>query len=401
MSPKRSAHHLILLVGSNPLPNYIAALMLTPKTVNLIYTEETEENKERLEGLLKKKVPGIEFHETKIRDATNPTDVRDAFENFPSSEEIHLHYSGGTKVMAAHAHTAFKSKGGIDENASYLAERRGVLVFDDGDERPIADELTLDDIFTLHGITRKNKSNSGDGGSPPNYEDAQAISESVVIKKCPKSIPKQLYQMLGKNDQPSSELPFEEAKSSADQLKEQLSQILSTDETAQAIEKMLDRFMACLAKNYQQTYERWVKFFRGVWLEYYLAKAIRGLNVGTVDQGITCRRVNGREFEIDVAVVRQYRLYVVSCTTASDLPTCKQKLFEVTIRARQLGGDLARSALVCLLDGAANGQAKVDCLRRDIKDIWNSPNTPRVFAFDDIISWVKGSTESLKEWLDS
>lgn len=42
---KRQAEHLILLVGSNPLPNFLATSVLKPKSVQLVYSSETEQVK--------------------------------------------------------------------------------------------------------------------------------------------------------------------------------------------------------------------------------------------------------------------------------------------------------------------------------------------------------------------
>jgi len=128
-------------------------------------------------------------------------------------------------------------------------------------------------------------------------------------------------------------------------------------------------------------------------------------NASEVTIGMNCVRENGRHFEIDVAVVRGHRLYVISCTQSARLADCKGKLFEVSMRARQLGGDLARSAVVCLLNGSDKKGPYVDQLRHDIEDIWDAPNTPKVFGFDDLREWsgIAGGAgvESLKKWLES
>ncbi|MEO6063761.1 MAG: hypothetical protein ABIQ99_17655, partial [Thermoflexales bacterium] len=67
------------------------------------------------------------------------------------------------------------------------------------------------------------------------------------------------------------------------------------------------------------------------------------------DYGMNFKVKGGHEttFEFDVAALRGYRLYAFSCTVdAKDKPT-KMKLFEAYQRARQLGGEEARVALVC------------------------------------------------------
>ena len=46
----RNVKHLALLVGSSPLPNYLAVQMLRPQKLWPIYTPETKEVKDRLIG---------------------------------------------------------------------------------------------------------------------------------------------------------------------------------------------------------------------------------------------------------------------------------------------------------------------------------------------------------------
>jgi len=156
----------------------------------------------------------------------------------------------------------------------------------------------------------------------------------------------------------------------------------------------------------EKQYKKWCKFLSGGWLEIWCGTLVREvLNGSEVYVGIDCKRLNGRQFEIDVAVVRGHRLYVISCTTDNKIGMCKSKLFEVALRARQLGGDLARSALVCLLHGGDGRGPYVAQLRQDVTDIWDAPNTPQVFGLDDLREWAgtngRPDTVSLKEWLES
>ncbi len=86
-----------------------------------------------------------------IDDATDVRKIRDAC---GSLQVDHLHYSGGTKPMAAHARGTFKL---ADSQASYIDERKGLLRFDDGYDIPLRDrdlKLTLDLVLALHGAAR-------------------------------------------------------------------------------------------------------------------------------------------------------------------------------------------------------------------------------------------------------
>ena len=180
---------LILLVGSNPLPNYLAACALRPSRVALVHTEETRDAKDRLRRELAQALGnGVTIEDSFVEDATCATTVRRVLDPLMPSNggrDVSLNYTGGTKVMAAHARLAFSSGGGRPEHASYLDEggrdKNGVdhqprLRFDDGNSTPLSDypetSFTLAPLLALHGITHKPR----EATSPaPTSEDAREI----------------------------------------------------------------------------------------------------------------------------------------------------------------------------------------------------------------------------------
>lgn len=148
-SPQGHPKSLVVLVGSNPLPNYLAACALRPNCVALVYTEETKDAKDRLRRELARALGDhVAFDESFVKDATCVTTVRRALDALVSSNgdrDVLLNYTGGTKVMAAHARMAFSSSGGRPEHASYLDEgdshRQARLRFDHGKSEPLSDYL--------------------------------------------------------------------------------------------------------------------------------------------------------------------------------------------------------------------------------------------------------------------
>lgn len=383
---QRTCIHLLLLVGSNPFPNYLAALIYRPQSIRLFYSPETEEVKNYLRKGLETKLAGLSLDEKCIEDATSAPRVREAFSTVPDG--AHLHYTGGTKIMAAHARMAFRDAGGGNEHASYLDERRGVLRFDDGYEIELSRQsfqLGLDEVLGLHGIKRIPKNEQFD--SPPTEQDAGEIATAVLGKP---ELAGTLYKIRDDNGKPRT---FQNAK----QNPVVLSGLLNTDLSISRIPE--DNWT-------KETYEGWRDFLGGGWLEVWCNKLVHGILGGSeVSVGVDCKRANNREFEIDLAIVRGHRLYVISCTTDATIRGCKPKLFEVAMRARQLGGDLTRSALVCLLNGSNPKGPYVDQLRDDVTDIWGAPNTPQVFGLDDLREWAgiggEPNTGSLKQWLDT
>jgi len=384
---ERTCDYLLLLVGSNPLPNYITALILKPRSIRLFYSPETEKVKKHLWEALTTGLSSAHLDETCIEDVTSAAKVRQAFGSIPS--DAHLHYTGGTKIMAAHARMAFRESGGKDEQASYLDERKGVLRFDDGYEKDLSRQqftLTLNDVLALHAIKRISEDHLQPDG--PAGEDAGIIAGAVLNDP---SLAKRLYGIH--RDEKNKRRSFEKAKADAVILDELVPGDLSVRRIPEAHWK-------------RQTYENWLDFLGGGWLETWCSALVRQIVDGDeIAVGIECKLANWRQCEIDVALVRGHRLYVISCTTDTKTGLCKSKLFEVAMRARQLGGDLARSALVCLLHGSDAKGAFVDQLRNDVADVWDAPNTPQVFGLDELKEWAgiggRPNMDSLRRWLDS
>jgi hypothetical protein len=152
-------------------------------------------------------------------------------------------------------------------------------------------------------------------------------------------------------------------------------------------------------------FKQWSKFIGGEWLEEWLGERIRTLRL-TPEPEVTVgfdafRGQQAAQLEIDVAVIRGHRSYFISCTTDRRKTICKSKLFEIAVRSRQLGGDLARAALVCLADDEV-----VKALQNDVNDLWGAGNTTRVFGISDVRQWSdcdgkQPNCNSLKSWLES
>jgi hypothetical protein len=125
----------------------------------------------------------------------------------------------------------------------------------------------------------------------------------------------------------------------------------------------------------------------GKWIECAVLAALReqadALALHESGWGLDEVTGDGRtlKFEIDAVALRGYQLFAFSCSNASDRKgdhkELKLKLFEALIRARQLGGDEARVALVCCRQ---NPQDLEDEVRRDI----DPDGRTRVFGREDL-----------------
>ncbi len=373
---KESCQRLLLLVGSNPLPNYLAAVALEPGMAVLAFTPESEEPCDRLCEVLKQR--GTEIERVCIQDATQASEIEGALENLRAD---HLHYSGGTKPMAAHARMRFREDA---SRVSYIDERKGLLRFEDGYDHSLAEidfGLSVDLLLRLHGGEKKESSRHDD------LDDARKLLEWVLPD--PRCQTKLLLDHL-------SPLTCDRRK------KKSLTQAKQEPISLGELGLQLSESTVPGSDWNKKKYELWRDFLCGEWLEVWVADVVRS-SLGedeAVEVGL--RRVRDKtEFEIDVCFVRGHRLYVISCTTDSTKGLCKSKLFEVALRARQMGGDLAHSAIACLLD---NEEGHVDQLQEDIRSIWDAPNIPRVFGRDHLREWAgcagPSDTSSLSRWLE-
>ena len=296
--------------------------------------------------------------------------------------------------MSAHALMAFLNNGGSSDRASYLDERKSLLRFDDDNVPPVdlskvEFNLAIREILGLHGITVKSIGSDRQAGTNmPSLEDAKIIAAQILADP---SLACTLY--------------------------EQVKGMPEAITKARAMPLPLSRYVKGLSVDMipgeewnSNLYEIWRKFLQGEWLELWCGDLVHQLaKDGALHIDIQCLRENGRCFQIDVMLVRGHRLYVISCTTeATEINLCKSKLFEVTTRARQLGGDLARAAFISLLDGTVRinkvDELKMDLLRNDIEDIWEASNEVQAFGLDDVRSWygVRGvpNIHNLKAWLE-
>jgi len=164
--------HLLLLVGSNPLPNAVAALLLTCPggKVHLLYSDATADTADRLcawlvnaRGLDVALVgPVAEADPCNVASVVSAwVDGLGGVDQRCGTATIGLHYTGGTKVMAVQSD---RTLSGRLAHTSYLDSQTRVLYVDaadpDGDDKdtviPVgqAVDLSLDDIGSLHGLAQ-------------------------------------------------------------------------------------------------------------------------------------------------------------------------------------------------------------------------------------------------------
>src|SRR5689334_9775184 len=103
---------LILLVGGNPLPNYVAAQLLAQPTARLIlvYSRGTGDQCGNLKKALEKKGYTIKDDDLVEVEESNPANIYSKVEKEVKkcTDSIGLNYTGGTKAMSVHAYRALE-----------------------------------------------------------------------------------------------------------------------------------------------------------------------------------------------------------------------------------------------------------------------------------------------------
>jgi hypothetical protein len=426
--------HLFLLIGENPLPNYVAAKTLLGEggKLYLVYTEHTQKAVERLQEVLR--VPEEErqkltvalenyesnAHEIRQRIHKKITEIREE-ESKQKEPKLRfgLNYTGGTKAMAVHSYHAFLELKGLEAVVfSYLDYRTMQMMFDN----PIAPvsvkdkaSISLKQLFQLHGFSL-----SKDPKTEVVYPELVSVLMKTENLKAWKSWCRKVLQVQGKvqteiatlNDGNDKEIKLVELGNwkNKDELKSMLLDIQELPEEIQnilislditedgkklSISKLIEQEKIPKPSKNAKYPEEICKWLDGIWLEDFVLQTIEKIkqeDENIIDEfGMSFNfppSLNIAEFEFDVAFLRGYQLFALSCTTDDTPGLCKLKLFEAYRRAKQMGGDEARVALVC----CSNNPSKIrnDFLAQ-IKDekvqVFGSQDLPEIGK--KLQSWIK------------
>ena len=420
---KYKVDRLFLLIGENPLPNYVAAHLLLNKggTLYLVHTTGTSGQAIRLKNILQSEVSVCKTAEPISlgeydSDAFHIQDeIRKVAKNLPKSDSLGLHYTGGTKAMSTHAYRAMLSLDRSDVVFSYLDPRRLEVCIDreDGDRirikiKPDDLQVKLAKIFQIHGWAWKDK-------SEPIYEAEMSIAAKAfagfhadgnsvklwrdwcndVLRQKTRD-PKDKNKWLKEAELVNvSELSLATLKDSQ-QINDVLANLGKEGESL-ALSIVRDKGFRSL-----RSLCNWLD---GEWLEHYVLQQVKDISDSKlIHESATSFWIKdpndskNNKFQFDVAFMRGYQLFAISCTTIDRKFDCKSKLFEAYIRAQQLGGAEARVALVCCVDSKG-----ANALRTEIVNVLRSEpestvkNTKlTVWGRDDLIDLP----QKISTWID-
>lgn len=369
--------HLFLLVGTNPLPNYVAArLLLKPDGhVYLIHTDETTQVVERLIAALEVasdrattiKVTPIEVEET---------DHNDIFDKVATHAKgkrgVGLNYTGGTKTMAVHAYRAVE-KHCPEAVFSYLDARTLSLFVEISNSQakriPVGSvlQVSLSQMLALHGysLTTVRKT--------PNQPEVCRVLARIHSDPAAFSEWREWLKQKPLTDLPDpNQYP---------RLQDVVNALRRLGNTPEDIAKALNPGWRDL--------EQCHKWFLGDWLEEYTLWACLEARSKVPDLfndfgiDLTPRNPKGRSFQFDLALVRGYQLFAISCIASDKKEKCKEHLFEAYVRARQMGGDEARVGLVCCAP-KDNPDSNPAAIQREVEESWDAAGKVRVFGAEHL-----------------
>ena len=369
---------LYLLVGVNPLPNYVAARLLARPNATLYLLHSVEEKNtydvaDRLKAALTKTEcrPDLTIHLRGISRA-DPRDIQarmnDLLRGISPSADVGLNYTGGTKPMSVHVYHALRQaypRGCF----SYLdATSLAMVINREGTPTqrvPVGREVELDfeTLFGLHGYELE----------PPRQTAVQPqFCRTLAQVHTTSQGCKQWRAWLNTFREPDPRLPTVADYPALEPAIQGFADLCDGMPTEVGVAQALgfDALKNC------------TKFLNGGWLEEYTFEALAPLAgpLRFCDYGIALKpqKPGQADFDIDVAAMWGYQLFAISCRMTEKRSFAKEHLFEVFVRARQLGGDEARIGLVCCVKNPAALQAEVE-------ETWDAEGKIRVFGQDQLL----------------
>ena len=410
--------NLMLLVGTNTVPNYVAARMLASDGKTLVHLVSSNEMvgggmQEALIKVLER--TGHRLAEPVIVDPVNPDDICAKVRGrvLATSGSWGLHYTGGKKIMATHAYrameTALATRVPPEEGVySYLDADSLTLVIDPLEGRPVGPiaahqnpeaeiRLTLADLLELQGESERTLKKVRWSEYPAGELDRRTLSGPKRPHRVPfrpevrRSL---LTAWMGDGREAMKAWRDKGLKAAG-----------GPSLVPACVPEIGGEDLATLAAKWGETVKHLQGWFHGNWLEDYVLDLVRGIadTCKLTDYALGLEpdlwrpQAPNEHFECDVLVTQGYRLFYISVTTDDSNALCKSKLFEAYLRAQRLGGDEADAALVTFHPNSAR-------LQREIREAHGSKAKVRVFGPEHLFDRDRQElrlAESLVDWFAS
>ena len=415
---------LVLLIGTNTLPNFVVAKYFMEHNPSLkriwmitsdgtLVQKSTEKLANNLTSVLKEINKEMDFYSPiSIKDIGNAESIFNTvvcmqqsiirFENF---SKVHLNYTGGTKAMSVHSYRAMKEKFKEHAEFSYLDARDFKLKIDHQKSKTTSDlrrivDISMMELIKLHDCNEVGK-----------FERKKKNTLELINKFQPAR--EYLERLIGTDDWQDKLLKLSQ---NGYELKTIVEDMYSTEEISSLEIRMqeyvanehISKAMRLLPAEYRllqddktivlkndgnrKKKEKAADFFGGIWLEHYiyefLYEKIVEMNEGLVaprtivietDVSIKMENTLNKDFQIDVLLINGYQVCGISCTTDATQKICKGKSFEIIHRTQQFGGEEAKALQVCFLSNE-----QIEEFESDIKSHASTGSNFRVLGIDDL-----------------
>jgi len=417
-------NHLVLLMGMNPLPNYVVAKYFLKRlskfpTIWVLCSSDTRLPAERLGDLLSKEASELAYEYCDLDDPGDAGKIEknlndQILQNINSGDSLHLNYTGGTKSMVVQSYATITKKLAWEKlSFSYLDADKFRLRFDDGDiSNDLRDEIAIefDELLNLHDCKKKYIGSEADWSTaneiitsfirkkrlPELMEWIYAVIHPHFFQKNKRKKPAKFYKDWMKYDQNGKAIPFHR----------EIWELLNSFPEKQQWKFDQQDLLIILDTESQfargdGTFVKGIRYLHGLWLEYYISNFLKAKI--EVENRIfklfhNWHIVKGaaeKEFEIDSMLLYGYHLCAISITSSNEEWLCKSKGFEILHRARQMGGDEARSVLITTLM-----KDKIEKITNDLELSVGSNSQLLILGVDDLENnkvWIRIQKHIIEE----
>jgi hypothetical protein len=398
------SNHLFLLVGTNPLPDWVATRLLLRED-GLLYLVHSDTVREVAKRLAKYLMDAHRYRQPIYVRVESPYKAGDVFNAIAKqvgtiqSGAIGLNYTGGTKVMSTHGYRALEQKCPVGLPPlvfSYLEAPGSIMHIDPTPNFPggcefnvgLVDEVRLGlvELFKLHEEFLVN--------DPVQVAKAEPVFNNLLARVHSKfqgqdAWRKNCNALLRDPKKPSEFKKDPDLRSVMLKLDPQFGNIADTLSPFDSAGTTTLGDIVDSKRWGFTTAKELAEWLDGKWLEHYVLQKIKdraqeyrvndfGRNINPSLPRKQTNSIKRDRFEADVAAIRGYQLHLISCYSGSVKDTCKQKLFEVFTRARQLGGDESRAALVCCFDDPR-------IIEQEVGQMWDMKDRVKVFGRIDLL----------------
>lgn len=387
---KYQSDHLFLLVGTNPLPNYIAGKLLAKSSTHFYFVHTIETN-EIVERLIKVLNLTDEKWSKILVDQANTRDIYSKiYEEAKGKKNVGLHYTSGTKSMSVHAYIAIYDSDTdslYDRIFSYLDARTLELLIDRNQCDPVklpaglSVRPTIEELMALHGYTPSIRKRYVKTPFHPEIgKHLLKVPVDELRRWCNENLHREYGNKLLSNSKLSAVL-------------------LPSTGSFKNMTTCWEGFKTLgeLAGHWGRDPGFMGEWLDGKWLEHYTLHALQEIaKVNDIHTSVLSLKPNEKDFELDVVALKGYQLIVLSCTTSFRKDSLKEKLFEAFVRGKQLGGDEAKIGLICFANDS-NPVSSPRKIQEEIEEDWDAKGKFCVLGLNDL----ENLSSSLQEWFRS